>query len=537
MRAMFQKVPDWFARRFRRFANVLPNAFQYHLYETVMPFFKGVFGFLLIPIVMPIKLLFSAVYLFGPWWGSSQVRHLLYGLPSVLVLALVIYILTMAKINLGAGKRSEKYITAATSAVKRSEWKEAKLYYQRAIDMGISTPAVRFELARVAEKTNDIPLLIGTMQSLAPADKAVFAPAHLWQAVRLLSGNDVTVEVAGEAEQHLKLALELEPETTMAHALLGDLYFQEGLLPSAIYHLLQTDRKSAHYRLLLAKALVASGNVDRAKSVAGELLPAAKELSEVEPRNVQARLDYAEATVFSGDFEKAADILQEGLQIADDGKLREAITMVLIQWSDTLIDKSPENREQAFQLLAAGFQYAPNEVILFDRVVKILKANDAASSDAEKFLVENIATGRAVGLSHFILGTYLYEAKRENGGFHLIQAFQLLSNGAIVANNYSWYLMKSDPPNLDQALNVINEVVKNFPDNPEFRDTKGHVLMAMERWQEAIVEFEATLEPLGNRVASHEALENAYEKLGNTEIAERHRSIVATLRKRQETAN
>ena len=153
--------------------------------------------------------------------------------------------------------------------------------------------------------------------------------------------------------------------------------------------------------------------------------------------------------------------------------------------------------------------------------------------DVESFLNENIVLGRAVGISHLILGTYLFEKNLpEKAGFHLNQAFSLLPQGPIVANNFAWYLTKSVPSNPEKALQIVEELLKTYPANLEFRDTRGHIFLSLGRWEEAVLDFESTMPDFRDRVSTHESLATAYEKLGSPDLASGHRKVAAALREK-----
>ena len=398
------------------------------------------------------------------------------------------------------------------------------MFLERAVELGSNNPGTLYNLARAAEATSDSAQMLAIVEQLAPSDKAVYAPAHLWRAVKLLTRKPLQSSDLDLAEKHLQLTLRLNESNQQAHALLGDLYFQKGVLDAAILHLDQTPPNSSKYRLMLAKALDAQGDTERTKRVAESVLKFAETASRNSPQDVPLRLDYAEASLILKQYPQTAEILRQGLLLGESAGLRDALTMTFIKWSDSVIEASPDNRRAAFSLIAAGLENTPHEILLFDRLLNLLKGSDEVAIDVQKFLEENITSGTATGVSHLVLGTALYELGNvTEADFHLERAFKLVPSSPIVANNFAWHLIKQSPADPKRALQIIDAALRQQPDEPELHDTRGHILVQLAQWKEAIEELEPLLEKLPGRVATHEALAEAYAQLQMQELSNSHR--------------
>lgn len=468
------------------------------------------------------------------WWNSRHLRSLWWGIPSLLVGILSVASVIVAKSTIPY-ETAQVYVASARQAAEKEDWHRAQLFFDRAVELGLRDSESIFELASAAQQAGDRSRMSALMNYLAPDDRAVYAPAHLWKATRILEKGKLEKADVELAELHLQLAIQQNPRLQMAHALLGDLYFQTGIIEPAIEHLAQAHRTAVPYRLKLSRALKIKGEELQSTSIAAQILPFAEAESQKDPRDLQNRLNWSEALLLSGDRTKAAEVIVEGLKLADDPTLRQALTLVWIQEADELL-KSKGNKGRAFQVLSAALENTPNEILLFDRILKLLSMKEGleGEEDVALFLQQNIVVGRAVGLSHLILGTHKLENQQpKEAGFHLQQAFKLLPHGPVVANNFAWYLAKTDPADPLRALEIINVLVSEYPQSPEFRDTRGHVYIALERWQEAATDLEAALPVLGNRVETHEALSQVYEKLGSVEIASQHRKLAEQLRNRE----
>ncbi len=389
---------------------------------------------------------FSAIFRgLVAWWTSRQWRRLLWGLPAFFVACSCATVLLLAKGNTKVGL-SQTYSAAGQSAVQRKDWKRALLFLERAVELGRRDNALMYDLAIAADALKDESRKIAVLRQLAPDTHAAYAPAHLWRATQLLSSDLISKEVAAQAERQLKFALSLDPDNPNANAFLGDLYFQAGIWKSAVDHLSKARQNGFKYRLMLSKATAAAGNVNNARSIAEDVLRTANEELQKQPSDLDARLAAGEAALLLERFSDAVRILEEGLRIHEQPVLHQSLALVLIHWSDDMLRKSPDNRPQAFRLLASAIEQNPSEFVLFDRILKLLRAEDQTAAEAESFLQENLIKGNAPGLSHLILGTAAFEeGNTAEAGAHLEQAFRLLPNGTIVANNFAWFLLHSDP--------------------------------------------------------------------------------------------
>ena len=493
---------------------------------------KWLCNLLLLPITALVKTAGWLINHAGQWWKDRKLKNLLYGLPALALAGFAIYFVLGHRMS-SRFTRAAKYAAAGEQALREENWGVANLYLGRAIEMGVDNNETRFQLAKAAEKSNDGPRMVAILESLAPDDRAVYTPAHLWRALSILQKNPVVPTEVQVAEKQLTLALELDPGNPMANGLLGDMYYQSRLFDAAIQHLGKTSIQQPRYRLMLAKIWQAKGNAEKSFSHAREAEQGAEIQCVQNPRDIGKRLIYAESVLLQQRYRECIEILSVGLQQADDPGLRNALSMALVDWSDNLLAESPNNRGAAFELIAKSLENTPNDSLIFDRLMQMLKADaqDDVSEKIKTFLRKNIALGRATGVSHLILGTALFESgDSENAGFHYRKAFELTPAAPLIANNFAWYLLKSSPPAPEQALQIMNAIIKEKPVGPEYRDTRAHIYLELGQWEQAITDFESTLPQLTTRIETHEGLQKAYTNLEMTELADQHQRLAETLR-------
>ncbi|MEZ6131850.1 MAG: tetratricopeptide repeat protein [Planctomycetaceae bacterium] len=489
--------------------------------------------------VSPFRLLQKSLgWLFtsiGTWWKHRQLKHLLRGIPAVLLMSGAVYVLIGHR-SFSTFQRGQRYLAAADREFNRENWTTAEQFFGRAIQLGINTPDVRFRLAQAAQKSGDTSRMIAILTALAPADRPVYAPAHLWQAMQLLS--NATAERVQIATRHLKHALLLDPGNRTAHSLMGDLAYQIQDWPSAVQHLELSNPVSARNNLQLSKALLMTNNRSRAAMFADRAEKTGREEVKAAPDAVSSRIALAEALILQEKFEEALGTVSQGIALApDDQELRIELGRVYLMWSEAFAASArpdPQRSFEVFQLLARALEQDPNNILIFDRIMKLLLAGGEIADRGEEILLQNISAGIVPGVSHLLLGTFTDATDQaEKAAFHLERAHALLTNAPIVSNNLAWHLMIQPQPELDRALKLIDAVVAKYPDNAAFRETRGQILVRLERYQEALEELEFALPTYRDQPELHESLIRIYEHLKLPDLAAQHQIILTNLQEKR----
>jgi predicted Zn-dependent protease len=91
-------------------------------------------------------------------------------------------------------------------------------------------------------------------------------------------------------------------------------------------------------------------------------------------------------------------------------------------------------------------------------------------------------------------------------------------------NNLAWVCLQSTPAEIARARSAVERAVQLDPDNYQFRATRGQVLARQQEWQLAIVDLELALNVLPENSSIRQALAEAYEATGQSELAEIHRN-------------
>ena len=102
----------------------------------------------------------------------------------------------------------------------------------------------------------------------------------------------------------------------------------------------------------------------------------------------------------------------------------------------------------------------------------------------------------------------------------------------VLLNNLAWVLLSAEPPQLDKALSMADAAVKALPQHPEIRETRGVILARLGRWTEALADLEIALAAFPDRAYIHDSLADAYQHLGDPDMAARHRDLAAQKREK-----
>lgn len=460
-------------------------------------------------------------------WSSATFWNLVKGLPALAVI--------LAAGALAANVRSfhvlgDVYLGRARLAVERKEFKQAELFFDRAVKIDGEKSEVLFEISNMAFAMGDEPRGRLLLNRIAPLKSSGYAPAHILQA-KLFLANATNFDQLSLAETHLIHATSGRARYPVADGLLGQLYLKTNEPDKAVASLTRACDTNKEYLLMLARAYALAGDRQRAELLGQKAVDYYHGLSEASPTDIQFRLNWAEATTFLLRFEEAIRILQRGLALqADEVRIRKAMGEVYIAWFDELRKTSPDDHESQFSVMAAGIHANPGEAEFLQRAMMVIERDDPLAENARAIMRQMISSGKGAALAHLILGSDAIEQKDlQRAVKHLEMAVQLDPTMAVAANNLAWTLAFSDPPQLDRALALIDAVANHWPDFGPYRDTRGQILAKMERWEDALKDLQAALPQLSKERQLHETLAVVYEKLGLPEMAIEHRRLAENL--------
>jgi tetratricopeptide (TPR) repeat protein len=246
----------------------------------------------------------------------------------------------------------------------------------------------------------------------------------------------------------------------------------------------------------------------------------------LDPNDHIVRLQRAQTALFLKDFSGAASILREGVAASGAPGYRRGLGDVYASWSDSIKEQVQGTPEECLRLLEEGLRYDPVHVGLLQRIIALSSQTGEVGEKAARIVERTLAEGQATATIHTLMGMDAHQrGQTEEARQHYETAYSREPNIAIVVNNLAWLLAHADSPDLTRALELINGAVKQWPDQLEFLDTRGHILAKMQRWEEARSDLEAVLTSRPDKADLHLVLAEAYENLGGTEKAAEHRRL------------
>jgi tetratricopeptide (TPR) repeat protein len=331
-------------------------------------------------------------------------------------------------------------------------------------------------------------------------------------------------------------------ESAEAHAL-GQLYFARGMNEEAIPHFKDAirinDQRDEAVRadlqvltLLMAKCYSKLGNYDQAESLAETAREHfAKRLDDGSSSDVESRIVLADTCMFLEDFPGASSVLESGLMYDNDAEhqkvLHAALARLNVAWADYVKeqdDSSEANRERRFELLNDALKHDPYHDPIFDRMMELLGEKTESAATAREYLLKNLTDGKSIGMSHLLLGSIAFEDEDPSAAeYHLERAHREMEHALVVMNNLAWFLaVKKNPPDLDRALGLIDNVLERAPNDPRYLDTRGQIYTKLERWDDAIADLERALQKGLSTPETHDALATCYGAKGVRDLEQRH---------------
>jgi tetratricopeptide (TPR) repeat protein len=489
---------------------------------------------LLSPILLPWRMIAAAgrfaakrVAGFFKWlrraWRRRKMRRLVQGLPALLT-ALLVGMVAVA-VGLQKATLTKTYGLAAGVAIKNEDFKAAKIYLERLTELDGGQDATRYDLALTLEKLGNRDRAAAIMQSLAPADRTGFGRAHRWQAAKLLTDRETykSPELLRLAERHLLRAQEAEPDSPDVQWELAQLYAATGRGKLAIAALQKAARQSPQFNYELGVLSVARGESQLARE-AFEKADAhfQKEVGK-NPDDQNSRLRWAAARMNLGDFQWAVKILSDGLTRHPDGPFRKVLADFFAAQYDRLRQTGKAKPGELLTMLRRALEFDAKHSRALERLVDFGEGGGRQASEAKELLQSMLAQGQMPATVHLALGTKAWEKDDlDKAQLHLELAYKLDPALAPVANNLAWVLAQRDKPDLERALRIMDSVLRRWPDVPAYRDTRGQILVKMQRWKDALDDLEIALPAMAKNRELHAAMAKAYEMLGMPEMAKKH---------------
>jgi len=430
-----------------------------------------------------------AFHQFMCWWVTRRWSVLLRGLPALTVAVTVVVVAVLAARD-SSGRRSLRYQLEAQLAWERGDVERTKLCLQRLALLNPAEPAHVYGLAHCEGRLGNANRAVALMQSIAPADRPGYAPAHLWQARQLMWRGHLSSEQLKLAERHLLSCLEVRPQAAEADALLGQLYLARGQPDEAETHLRRVTAFGEPV-LVLARLHASQGKISEARAEAAVAQRFFKSRAEADPKNVAFRLHWAEATALLDQFPAAIEILHAGSKESSAPTYRLALSQTYDRWAAARGMQGGAKLGFRLVLVQQALRYDHGNPDALRRFLALCQSHQPEDAATWEEFRRRLAADPKVASLNLIVGMdHLARREHEQARRHFATAVQIDRSIAPLLNNLAWIRSHSEPTDAAQALPLIDVVLQLEPGNAHYRDTRGHVLARLGRWPDAVVDLE-----------------------------------------------
>lgn len=195
----------------------------------------------------------------------------------------------------------------------------------------------------------------------------------------------------------------------------------------------------------------------------------------------------------AGKKEQAAEVFGELSQLPQSRK------QIVLAWVNLLIQEGHSTEAiEAFE--SWGKLYPQDQVMILPGVLnQFLQAKNQSDVliKLEDMLKAVVKRNPDSSIAHYTMGMFLHQTGRKEQAVPWYEkTIQLDPKQVIAMNNLAW-ILSQEMSDLSKSLELVNNAVKIAPDYADLRDTKGVILLQMNRYEEAVKEFEACIAVYG----------------------------------------
>ncbi len=471
------------------------------------------------------------------WLVTRPYMPMLLSLPAAAVMAFGV-VAVMGGSQVGSGNEALTYKRILGESMRNEDYERADISSRALLEMDADSDEYLFNRAIVLEKTDRIDEAKAIMVNLANEQK--HARAALWLANAIGPLKDFGKWTPAQRKEFLDWldkAAENDPKNTEPRKLRGHILRLAGDARGAyeeLAPLAADDRQISYWVTFLEKQL---GMEEQSTRRAEQLIRQFREEIENDSTDLQSRLQAASMMALLGREDEAIKYLREGLLTTSDPgplkQLKSALVESMVLKARKILENDPSPRDlmQGLQLLKDGMSIDPNNRNLLE-VVGEACVRAAQSENNELFVLREALVQAVEGVdpdtSHFILGTVaLNEGNVDDAAHHLEIAARNNPNLPGLLNNLAVAISESQNPDYERALRLSEAAVRQMPGHPYIRETRGQILLKLERYTDAIADLEFALKAEELRPPIREGLAIAYAALGQDDIAQRQRELKA----------
>jgi tetratricopeptide (TPR) repeat protein len=248
------------------------------------------------------------------------------------------------------------------------------------------------------------------------------------------------------------------------------------------------------------------------------------------------RLAIAEVRKLQGKHEQAAEVLAEGLARNQSRALlrKELSSIQRAAYSKTIVRGSDGKFTADIGLLEKAAETDPTNPEISVEIARLLPMKLKPSKQLMDILKKQVSDEVVTVQTYMLLAEgFLSLGSPDKSIRYWEMVLKQEPTNAAALNNLSLTLAKTDPTQINRAIQLSNQAVAVAPGNPEFLDTLGEILLLAKRYNEAINKFELAVRLDKNRVNTRQKLVDAYKDAG---LEAEARSQMEIIKRIQEAA-
>lgn len=425
------------------------------------------------------------------------------------------------------------YRDLAKEAMQQGEFDAAKTYYSRLFTFREQMDLdAQFNWAILLAQGGDARAASAAFDRLAPDDAVGFAPAHRIKAIGIASaiqqGSGFDSQLLEQLKKHIHRSgseneLEVQKLWLTYHVSAGDV---KAALDN-MHRIATAEPTFWNEAAKLAGQLGDSKAQSKYLDNAADFLRSKIIESPLDPIN---RLELSKILIYQKKVTEAETLLSDGIKLQADADLTRTLSdLYLLRFAQNRSDASNAHADNLRWVMRALEVDPANQNVYFAMLELYRRDSDKTyRHELITSLNQLIAQGTSSAFAHFVLGAIAFiDGDTQNARWHTDLAHQLAPDFSEVSNNLAWILSVSDQPDLERALALVESAIMANPNNLNYRDTRGSILVRMHRYQDALVDFERILpQRTGDeKKAVHRKLAYIYTRLNKTDIAAEHRRL------------
>jgi len=241
------------------------------------------------------------------------------------------------------------------------------------------------------------------------------------------------------------------------------------------------------------------------------------------------RLAVAEVKKLTDRLEEAETVLQEGLDLRPSSmELRRELSEVQrLLYTKSILQREDGGVDADLILLEKAGTTDPSNPSIISDIAKLLPMKIKPTKPLMELLKTQIAAGKTNVQTHLLLaqGFVLMDNMKEAlKNWEIVIAKEPNNVGAL--NNLALGLAMDSPANCDRSLALISKALELSPNNAEFLDSLGDILVIAKRPLEAINKFELAVRVDKSRVQTRRKLVRVYQSLGMEDMAKTQSRVI-----------